>query len=250
MELMIFVLMLVVLGYVLYRNYVLISRYRHNKEYVDCYQAMMNDDIDAYDKINAYLEKEKNVDFNNKGKVLKLYNEINTNKDYTSTLNDLNLKDIFYKNGVFSSQQLNLNTDIFIWLNILLAKARQLSKFDVIKNIMDQLNDIEQLNNRIEYSLVRALYNALCEKEDGGVMFMNDLLEGNYVGYEYDKALIGLEKRFAACGLVYSGEPIEDYYKQDLNEFSKNQIGYVFMKALDIYDKYHIEENTLESTEE
>ena len=36
MEMIFFVAMFALLAYVMYRNFTLISRYRHNKEYIEC----------------------------------------------------------------------------------------------------------------------------------------------------------------------------------------------------------------------
>lgn len=242
MEILLFIVMLAILAYVFYRNYKIIGRYSHDKKFIDAYKAILGQEENSYEKVSEYVENETSIDLKNKGLILKLFCELNEDRSYFDTLKQLNIKDIFYKDNVLSNSLLNNNIDTFIWINILLASARDKSKFDVLDTIDEQLSQLPELDNRLEYNLSRALYNCLNEKQDGGIKYMSDILEGNYIDQQYDKKLITLYKRFAACTLAYSGEPMEEYFRQDLSAFSTSQIGHMFMSALDIYDKYHIEQ--------
>ena len=131
-----------------------------------------------------------------------------------------------------------MSSDIFVWIYLVLARARKLSKFDVLNGVYDKFIELDQMNNRVEYQLTKAIYNALCEKEAAGVEFLSSLLDGGFASYEYEKSLIGLFKRFAAATLAYSGEPMEDYYKEDLHGFAATQIGKAYMNDLEIFEKY------------
>ena len=250
MEFTFFAAMMALLAYVLYRNIVLVTRYRHNKEYIECYKLMLDNDDTALSRIDKYIEAETSEEFKNKGRVLKIYQQLNVGEDAVPAMNELNLKEIFMKNGNITKNQLSLNIDIFVWLYLDLAKARRLSKFDVLNGLHDKINELE-LDNRIEFQLANSIYNALCEKEDAGVEFFTSMLEGTYKQYDYEKNLIGLYKRFSSSTLAYSGEPMDDFYKEDLHAFAKTAIGKVYMTDLEIYDKYPpIEDKTEEVTEE
>ena len=238
MEIMFFVAMFCLLAYVTYRNITLISRYRHNKEYIDCYKQMLNNSESAYERTCAYIANEKSPEYKNKGLVLKLYQQLGRDEDCTDTLEALDFKEIFYRNGKYSKQQLMMNSDIFVWIYLNMVRARKLSKFDVLNTLYDRFMELDQMENRVEYQLTKAIYNALCEKEDAGVEFLSSLLDGSFATYEYDKNLIGLFKRFAASTLAYSGEPMEDYYKEDRHGFAASQIGKAYMNDLEIYEKY------------
>jgi hypothetical protein len=250
MEMIFFVAMFALLAYVRYRNFTLINRYRHNKEYIECYKEMLQGADTAYERINAYIENEKAEEFKNKGRILKLDEQMDMNEDLSGTLNDLDLRAIFLKNGKYSRQQVAMSADVFVWLYMDLAKARRLSKFDVLNALQEKIAGLPELENRVEYQLTKAIYNALCEKEDAGVGFLSSLLDGTYAGYEYEKNLIGLFKRFASSTLAYSGEPMEDYYKEDLHSFAATQIGKTYMKDLEIYDKYPPREKEEEKPQE
>ena len=238
MEILFFVAMLCLLTYVMYRNVTMIARFRHNKEYIECYKEMLAQTDTAYDRICRYIENEKSAESKNKGRVLKVYEQMDRDEDMSATLEELDLKEIFYKKGKYSRQMLMMNSDIFIWFYMDMAKARRLSKFDVLNGLYDKFNELEGMDHRVEYQLTKAIYNALCEKEDAGVEFLSSLLDGGFAQYEYEKNLIGLFKRFASSTLAYSGEPMDEYYKNDLHSFSATQIGKTYMKDLEIYEKY------------
>ncbi|MBQ1347161.1 MAG: hypothetical protein IIY65_04115, partial [Erysipelotrichaceae bacterium] len=180
MEMIFFVAMFALLAYVMYRNFTLISRYRHNKEYIECYKEMLQGTDTAYERINAYIENEKAEEFKNKGRILKLYEQMDMNEDLSGTLNDLDLRAIFLKNGKYSRQQVAMSADVFVWLYMDLAKARRLSKFDVLNALQEKIAGLPELENRVEYQLTKAIYIALCEKEDAGVGFLSSLLDGTY----------------------------------------------------------------------
>ena len=237
MEYLLFVLMFALLAYVLYRNFTLITTYRNNKEYIACYQAMLSNQENIYERINTYIDSQKTDDFKNKGRLLKLYCELRDGLDYSKTLNELDLKSVFYQKDKVSKAKVNLNSDVFIWIYLCLAMARKNSKFDVLEKLNEMVNDLN-MNHRLEVLEANALYNTLSENDTAGIDILNDLLTGNYIEHEYDKNLIGLYKRIAACTLAYSGEPIEDYYKEDIRNFASTMVGQSFMKNLEIYDKY------------
>ena len=238
MDLLFFGVMLCLLAYIAYRNFDLIKRYRHNKEYIECYKEMLSGNEGAYEHVCRYVEEETSEEFKNKGRILKLYQEMDKELDCKDTLEKLDFKPIFYKKGKYSRQQLSINADVFVWLYLDMARARRLSKFDVLNTVYDKIQEIPELERRVEYQTAVAIYNALCEKEDAGVAFLTSLLDGGFATYEYDKNLIGLFKRFGSATLAYSGEPMEDYYRNDLHNFAGTQIGSVYMKDLEIYDKY------------
>lgn len=235
-------------GYVMYSVFTLVSRTKHDNEYIDCYQSVFNHKDGSYEKVNSYVEKEQKKDFLNKGLILKLYSELDNEKEYNETLEKINLRDVFSVNGKFSRKQMINNTDVFICLYLAMAKARQLSKFDVLNSLCEKINSIPEFENYVEYQLAKAIYNSLCEKEDGGTKFMSDLLEGNYSDYGYDKKLIGLYKRFAAATLAYNGELVDEYYLDDLHSFADSGIGENYLKSLEIYEKYKPSEDSKEET--
>ena len=185
MDIVFFVALLCLIAYVGYRNFELLRRYRHNKQYIDCYRAMLNNDEDAYEKVNAFIENENSLEYRNKGLILRLFIELGRSLDYRQTLEELDLKEIFYKKGKYSKQLVTLNSDIFICYYLDMAIARRFSRFDVLDKLNDKLFGLNELEVRVEFQLAKAICNALREKEDAGVEFLNGLLEGSYTQYAY-----------------------------------------------------------------
>ncbi|MBQ6560112.1 MAG: hypothetical protein IJL85_04710 [Erysipelotrichaceae bacterium] len=237
MEYVIYALMVILLVYIIYRNYLMIKMFKKNKRYIDCYQSLLRYDEDASAKIDAFLAEQKDAEYLNKGKILKLYQQIRNEESYLDTLNELDLNGIFFKKGKASKQKISLNADVFVWLYLILAIARKKSKFDVIDAMKEKIEALG-LENRLEVKETRAILDALYETGDGGAAFLNDILEGNYIEYEYDKSLIAIFKRFAAATLAYASEPIEEYYQEELRNFAGTLVGENYMNNLDIIEKY------------
>lgn len=254
MELLFFAVLICLLGYVLYRNIKLISRYKHNKEYIECYKGMLNEEENVIERINNYINNEKDEEFKNKGRVLKLYVELGKDLEYSDTLTSLNFNPIFYKDGKLMNDKFAINVDIMVWVYLIMARARKLSKFDVLNNVVNSFEQMPDYDNRLEFQLVKNLNNALLEKEDGGIEFLSKILEGEYYSLHYEKSMVGLYKRIAASTLAYCLEPLDDYYMQDIPAFGQTNIGKAYLKDLDIYDKFvqepEIEVEVEESQEE
>ena len=245
MDYMLFGFMVLLLLYTVYRNVTLLKRYKQNKEYIECYKAILRGDENAYERISGFIDSQKDQEFASKARLLKLYVELDKKMPYQETLNAINFKDVFYKKDKLDKSKYALNVDLFVWIYIVMAKARQMSGFDVLNELYEKVRSLKEMDDCVEYCATEAVYNALCEKEDGGVKFFTDLLDGNYTNLRYDKNLIGLFKRFAAATLAYGGEPMEEYYKKDLHSFAETLIGKTYLETLGIYDKYlPLTENT------
>ena len=225
------------MAYVIYRNISLYLSYRNNKGYINCYQDLLLNDDKVLEKIDKYIASQKSEELINKAELLKLYAELNNDSDYRETLQQLDFRPVFLHNDRPSKNKLSFNNDVFVWIYLCLAKARKMSKFDVMEELYNKLNDLH-LDKRLEIEQAKAIYYTLSETDTAGVDFLNNVLQGEYIDYDYDKQLIGLYKRFAASTLAYSGEPIEDYYKEDIRKFASTLIGQNYLKNLEIYDKY------------
>jgi len=209
---------------------------------------MLKNPTGAMDKINSFIENCKSNTYINKARILKLYVELVYKQDYCETLQELDLKDLFFVNNKFNHKETMWNADSYLWIMILMAKAKKDKK--LLEEIIDKLN-YQELDSYLELKEIKAFKNALIKKEDKGIKFLNDLIQGNYLEYKYDKKLIGLYKRFAASILAYLNELSDDYYINDLREFGTTNIGSTFMKDLGILDKYPILEqrDAIESEE-
>lgn len=250
---LLYIVISVLLISTIFKNIKVITRYKHNKEYIECYKDLLHSEGNYYERINNYIEKENKAEFKNKGRILKLYAEIIDSKDYTNTLNELCIKDIFYdKNGVLNKDLVNYNTDSFIFIMLILAKAKKINNDELIEVITDKVLEVKGIEDRIEVKEVIALNKALLNKDDRGIALFRSLLDGSYTEYVYDKNMIGLYKKVAVSALAYLNEEFDEFYIEDLRSFVMSMIGKDFTKNLDIYDKYYVKQDDLieEETEE
>lgn len=238
MDKLLFVIMIGMFIFILVKNFSLLKRYKQNKEYVDSYQAVLHNDENCYERINSFVEQEKTNEFKNKGRIIKLYCELNNDLDYQKTLDELNIRDIYYAKGKLDANQVKFNSDSFIFIMIVLAKAYSKNKNDVIDSLVNKVSELTELDNRLEYKEIIEFGNALKAVEDKGNGFMHNLLDGQYTEYVYDKNLIGLYKRIASSTLAFNNEEFDDFFRGDLHSFAKSMIGESILRSLGIYETY------------
>ena len=233
-----FIFLIIILIFIVYKNVVLISRFKYNKKYMNLYQAVFNYHDDAYEQVLKFINETKSQEYKNKARILKIFSELDSGKDYSKTLQELDLKSLYYKKDKLSYEQLKLNCDSFVFMMMLLAKAYNKKVKAFSKELLAKINEIEGLENRIEYLEIIALNNCLNKYEDFGIAYAKMLHDGSYSEYDYEKNLIGLYKRIASTILAFNKILADEYYEADLHSFAKNLIGRNIMKDMGIYDAY------------
>lgn len=242
MEKSFFIFILLMLGYISYKNITILSRYKYNKKYIDAYQAVLKDNENAYEEIKNFVNSSKNLEYKSKGNILKLYHELDKDLDYTSTLNSIDYKQLFYKKDKYSPSQLKLNNDSVIFTIMVMAKAHHKKNKDVIKTLADKFNELSGLENSVEYLEIDAVADSFLKRDDSGVSFFNMMLDGGYAGLRYEKNLIGLYKRIASSMLAYNKASMDEYFVLDLSKFCETLIGKNLLKDLGLYKKYYKED--------
>ena len=232
-----------------------LKQYRKDKTYIDIYTKILRNTDGAYDELVNYIGSENDACLKTKSELIKLYEDIKDDKDL-SEFDEIDfVKDIFYDGEVFSKDRVTLNSEVFIWFILILSRARNLSMMDVMDGLYNKVSKYEEnLNTYIEYQVFKASYNVLLEKNEDGVSFLKKLLNGEYTEYTYDKNLIGIYKKIAACLLCYAGEIVEESDEDLIKDFTTTLIGNRFTKDLGIYEKYspmvEDEKNVEETAEE
>lgn len=216
-----------------------IKNLKHEREFANTYSKVLRQDEDAYEAVTNYLNTETNEMFKNKAKVLLIYEKMTKGEDPSDIIEDVNFDTMFKEKGSFSSKLANRNSDIFVWLTLVFAKARSLSMFDVIDKLSKKIEVYdENLSNHLEYKMYKGVLSALAERNDEDLNFLTKMLDGDYAGMVYEQRLVGLYKRIAASFLVYMGEKIDEYFENDLHSFAETIVGKCLMTDLEIYDKY------------
>lgn len=236
----IFLLILIAITvFMMVNNFKRMKQYRKDKTYIELYTKVLKDQEGSYDELVAYIDKEEDPCLKAKSKLIKLYEDIRLNNDIDKLVNEDYVKDIFYVGDTFSKEKSNLNSEVFIWYILLLSRCRTLSLIDVMDSLYEKVNlHKSDLESVVEYQCFACAYEVLLEKGNEGFVFLKKLLSGDYTEYSYDKNLIGIYKKVAACLLCYAGEIVDESDELLIKDFTTTLIGNRFTKDLDIYDKY------------
>lgn len=250
MDKLLFVVMVVILVYVSIKNFTLVKRYNHNKKYISAYQDVLYGKENGYQNLTSYIDGEKSEEYKNKARIIKLYYELDNNLDYSETLDSLNLKEIFYQKDKVNDNTVNINSDSFAFIMLAMSKANCENKKEVVEALCNKVIELDKLADRLECKEIVAFNNALLNKEDEGIEFMNKILAGDYAELKYDKGLILLYKRFAAATLAYENQELDEYFRNDLSKFSEVFIGKMLLNNLKIYEMYKPVEEAKDETEQ
>lgn len=239
----IFLVVLIVLTVMMsYNNFKKVGQYRKDKTYIDIYTKILKKQEGAYEELVNYISSETDICLKAKSNLIKIYEDLD--KDSDTVLNEIDkcdfMHDIFFEKDVFSKDRVLLNSEIFIWLTLILSRARKQTMIDVMNKVYEKVDIYKQdLNEFVEYQVFNSTYLALLDKGIEAISFLKTLLNGEYSDYKYDKNLIGIFKKVAASLLVYTGEPIDESDEELISEFTTTLIGSAFTLDLEIYDKYH-----------
>ena len=235
------------------KNFKKAGQYRKDKTYIDIYTKILKNEEGAYDELVSYLGSETDTCLKAKSNLIKTYVDLDKHpENVDSDIDEIDfMHDIFFDGENFSKEKIILNSEAFIWLILILSKARANTMIDVMNHINDKVSAYdEEMKDYVEYQVYKSAYLSLLEKNFDGIKFLKTLLSGEYQEYKYDKNLIGIYKKIAASLLAYMAEPLDDGDDDLIKEFTETLIGSRFTKDLEIYDRFHMEEVKEESSEE
>lgn len=229
------------------KNIIEMKKIKREQAFVQVYTKVLKQEEGAKDSLLNYIATEQLDYLVQKAKILLIYQLMIENEEPVDVVEQINFEPLFYSKGKYDAKLAEKNSDVFVWLSMLYAKARMLSMFDVIDKLSEKLTKYdENLSNQLEYKLYKGVCSCIQEKNDENSKFLSDLLEGEYEGLVYERKLIGLYKRIAATYLVFLGDTVDEYFENDLHSFAETLVGKCIMKDLEIYDKYP----PIEKTEE
>ena len=235
------------------KNFKKAGQYRKDKTYIDIYTKILKEEEGAYDELVSYLGSETDACLKAKSNLIKTYVDLDKHpENVDSDIDEIDfMHDIFFDGENFSKEKIILNSEVFIWLILILSKARANTMIDVMNHINDKVSAYdEEMKDYVEYQVYKSAYLSLLEKNFDGIKFLKTLLSGEYQEYKYDKNLIGIYKKIAASLLAYMAEPLDEGDDDFIKEFTETLIGSRFTKDLEIYDRFHVEEVKEESSEE
>lgn len=235
------------------KNFKKAGQYRKDKTYIDIYTKILKNEEGAYDELVSYLGSETDACLKAKSNLIKTYVDLDKHpENVDSDIDEIDfMHSIFFDGENFSKEKIILNSEVFIWLILILSKSRDNTMIDVMNHINDKVSAYdEEMKDYVEYQVYKSAYLSLLEKNFDGIKFLKTLLSGEYQEYKYDKNLIGIYKKIAASLLAYMAEPLDEGDDDLIKEFTETLIGSRFTKDLEIYDRFHVEEVKEESSEE
>lgn len=235
------------------KNFKKAGQYRKDKTYIDIYTKILKNEEGAYDELVSYLGSETDACLKAKSNLIKTYVDLDKHpENVDSDIDEIDfMHNIFFDGENFSKEKIILNSEVFIWLILILSKSRANTMIDVMNHINDKVSAYdEEMKDYVEYQVYKSAYLSLLEKNFDGIKFLKTLLSGEYQEYKYDKNLIGIYKKIAASLLAYMAEPLDEGDDDLIKEFTETLIGSRFTKDLEIYDRFHVEEVKEESSEE
>ncbi len=239
---LIFLVILIVLTISMFsKNFKKAGQYRKDKTYIDIYTKILKNEEGAYDELVSYLGTETDACLKAKSNLIKTY--VDLDKHPENVDNDIDeidfMHDIFFDGENFVKEKIILNSEVFIWLILILSKARANTMIGAMNHINDKVSAYdEEMKDYVEYQVYKSAYLSLLEKDLDGIKFLKALLSGEYHEYKYDKNLIGIYKKIAASLLAYMAEPLDDGDDDLIKEFTETLIGSRFTKDLEIYDRF------------
>lgn len=233
-------LLIVLIIFMVRRNNRQKNALRKDAKYVETYTGVLKKSETAGEQLDSYYETETEPSLKNKTAVVKIFNDLNNDKDVNEIVENLDIKSIVCLGDKVNLENITENSDVFIWLNLLLTKAKSKENYDVIKKVYEKVSQFdEDLKNNVEYNVFKTTYNCMVDSNETSYEFLRDLLEGNYAHYTYDKQLIGVYKKIAVALLAYKGQEIKEEDKVLLEEFATGQIGNFFLGDLNILDRFN-----------
>ena len=246
---LIFLVILIVLTISMFsKNFKKAGQYRKDKTYIDIYTKILKNEEGAYDELVSYLGTETDACLKAKSNLIKTYVDLDNDIDEIDFMHD-----IFFDGENFVKEKIILNSEVFIWLILILSKARANTMIGAMNHINDKVSAYdEEMKDYVEYQVYKSAYLSLLEKNLDGIKFLKNLLSGEYHEYKYDKNLIGIYKKIAASLLAYMAEPLDEGDDDLIKEFTETLIGSRFTKDLEIYDRFapEVKEEETETKEE
>ena len=239
---LIFLVILIVLTISMFsKNFKKAGQYRKDKTYIDIYTKILKNEEGAYDELVSYLGTETDACLKAKSNLIKIYVDLDKHpENVDSDIDEIDfMHDIFFDGENFVKEKIILNSEVFIWLILILSKARANTMIDAMNHINDKVSAYdEEMKDYVEYQVYKSAYLSLLEKNLDGIKFLKTLLSGEYQEYKYDKNLIGIYKKIAASLLAYMAEPLDEGDDDLIKEFTETLIGSRFTKDLEIYERF------------
>ena len=178
-------------------------------------------------------------EFQNKARVLRIFGDANyrRHEDFMKDLGELDIRALYVKNN-----QVNLeyNEDSFFYLFAAIAnKLYSIGDTEMIAPLYEKLDQHTDLDRLLISKIGHEAKKFYLKEDDYGKKFFEDMLEGEYAGYVYNKQLIGIYKSIvtsllARMALDEGDEAKYKEYEPELQAFTASGLGKRWLRELNI----------------
>lgn len=230
-KIVIYILLLIVFIIMTVKNIMLIRRNSQAKKCNEYCQAILNDKDEAYLQAKKYIKSRKNDMFSNKVRLFFIWRDIN-DSIIDKDLSEIEIKSLFYKNNKFNKNNFIFNSDIFIWLSLIMCKAYYHSNNKLIIKLLNLFNIYENdLVVYLEYSVfLKGIKNAFVGSDSNLLMI---IINSEQNRYKYNPKYLDLymvisEIILVSTHLLERNEMINNH----IASFSKTNLGKIFLREL------------------
>ena len=224
----------------------LIRRNMNNKKIVDCV-TIFDDENMFFSKIDAYLNSVKNIEFLEKGKILKLWGYVFYKRDdeVLPLLDSIDLLPIVVGTGFSKKNKIQLNEDCLYYLCLASCNALYGRKnFALLDKFEEKIKGYRNLlDNNLAYEMSTESFKLYHDEEDKGEEFFTKVIDGEYGEYSYSKQLIGIYKKICSSFLakIYSDNNDEISYEKisdDVASFYSTKMGQRYLNELGVNEQW------------
>lgn len=212
-----------------------------------------------YTKADEFLANEKNVEFLNKVRVLRLWADAYHEKkdEFKKDLETIDLDALVIGDGKGKNgNQIEMNEDSFFYLYLAIPnRLHSDGDEEDLKLHYEKLAHIQDLMaNRLVKVISDANRKYFAHEGDCGKAFYTSVLDGDYGQYAYSKELIGIYKNVVTCmisriALDENDQKAFEEQVPELRSFAKSNLGKRFAKELGIDIPAEEDDEPLETDE-
>ncbi|MBR2809244.1 MAG: hypothetical protein IKE33_03335 [Erysipelotrichaceae bacterium] len=217
---------------------------RDNNGYIAILRNVYDEPYEEFSKkIDEYINNGKTSDeYKAKALIARAVSASVNDVDPLQDIRNVVITDLFYdKKHKIDKTKLRNNSDSFYWYFLILINAHLKGNKDLVELLAIKLMAYDEvLFDNLYYQIIRN-YLKIIDKEEDCFEFYKGVLEGNYMGLNYDKRLIALYKRLVIAILVYNEVKLDEYDEVVLYDLAKTRVGKWLLTLFGLYDKYNRE---------
>ncbi|NLC96998.1 MAG: hypothetical protein GX675_05470 [Erysipelotrichaceae bacterium] len=243
----IYYISLIIIGIMFFNILKLSKRNNRSKKLINVVKTFNGKEV-FFENIENFINTINDNEFLNKGRIVKVWGLIYYGRydEVVEESKKINFNNLLSTNKKGYSIE-NNEDSIYYYL---LASQNTLysnNKIDIMKQLNNLFTIKEDINETLIYKIYESNQKYYFKEDDLGKNFFENVLEGNYSEYYYNKKLIGIYKSIVTIVLakIYIDENEKEKFndlKEDLYNYKETVIGNRFIEELNLNDYLKEEE--------